>query len=276
MPARERSGPLTGLLQTGAVELLGVIPGASNQTYLCTVTGGETVLAVYKPQAGERPLHDFPDGTLYRREIAAALLDEILGWGLVPHTIERGDLPQGVGSLQAFVEPFRSPEVLQLEGVAGPVDLFDPDAIPAEYAPIFAALLEDGERVVLAHETSQRLRRVALFDAIANNADRKGSHLIDGNVVAGQEPRLHGIDHGLTFHAEPKLRTVLWGFAGEKFSDDELDALVRVAERAATELDPWLAEEELGALAARVAELRATGAFPLPPEDRSAIPWPPL
>lgn len=276
LPARQRGSPLISTLRTGEVELLGLIPGASNETYLCTVTAEDTILAVYKPRAGETPLSDFPDGTLFRREAAAALLDDIIGWDLVPPTIVRDDLPRGPGSLQAYIEPLMSAEVAEEEGVLEPVELFPVDAIAPDYLPIFAPVLEDGSRVVLAHEDTSRLRQMALFDAVANNADRKGAHLIVGSARPGSEPRLQGIDHGLTFHAEPKLRTVLWGFAGEALTEDERARLEAAAPEVSARLGEHLDATEVRAARQRCDALVAGGAFPAPPEDRPAIPWPPL
>jgi uncharacterized repeat protein (TIGR03843 family) len=198
------------------------------------------LLAVWKPTRGERPLFDFPIGTLSRREVAAYLVSEALGWGIVPPTILR-DGPFGEGSLQRFVEVDPAADVVALLRAADP-----------------------------------RLRRVALFDAIVNNTDRKGGHLLP--IPGGH---VHAVDHGVTFSVEPKLRTLLWAWEGEPFDAPERAGLARIA----AALDPGelgpalrelLAEREVEATAARVASLLEDGVFPGPNPDWPAIPWPPF
>lgn len=198
------------------------------------------LLAVWKPTRGERPLFDFPIGTLSRREVAAYLVSEALGWGIVPPTILR-DGPFGEGSLQRFVEVDPAADVVALLRTADP-----------------------------------RLRRVALFDAIVNNTDRKGGHLLP--IPGGH---VHAVDHGVTFSVDPKLRTLLWAWEGEPFDATELAGLARVATALDSgELRPalreLLAEREIEATAIRVATLRADGVFPGPNPDWPAIPWPPF
>jgi uncharacterized repeat protein (TIGR03843 family) len=198
------------------------------------------LLAVWKPTRGERPLFDFPIGTLSRREVAAYLVSEALGWGIVPPTILR-DGPFGEGSLQRFVEVDPAADVVALLRAADP-----------------------------------RLRRVALFDAIVNNTDRKGGHLLP--IPGGH---VHAVDHGVTFSVEPKLRTLLWAWQGEPFDAPERAGLARIA----AALDPGelgpalrelLAEREVEATAIRVAALLEDGVFPGPNPDWPAIPWPPF
>ena len=201
------------------------------------------LLAVWKPTAGERPLFDFPIGTLTRREVAAYTVSEALGWGIVPPTLLR-DGPHGEGMLQQWIE------------VDEEVDVID-----------------------MVNGDDPRLRRIAAFDAILNNTDRKAGHLLP---VAGGH--LHAVDHGVTFSIEPKLRTVLWAWEGEPFDQDELAGLRGVAEALgsgaapgplAAELAELLFVDEIEATRARVSELLATGTFPSPNPEWPAIPWPP-
>ena len=179
------------VLREGTVEILGRMPWSSNATFLVEACHeGRTARGIYKPHAGERPLWDFPDG-LYRREVAAYELSRALGWDVVPLTVERDDLPHGVGSLQRFVD--------------------------ADFEQHYFTLLEDAD-------THPQLRRMAVFDIVSNNTDRKGGHcLVDA------DRHIWGIDNGLSFHAEFKLRTVIWDFGGEPVDDDllaDLEGLV--------------------------------------------------
>jgi uncharacterized repeat protein (TIGR03843 family) len=214
------------LLATGPLELEGRMPWASNGTYLVTVASptGETLRAIYKPGSRERPLWDFPDG-LWRREVAAYELDRALGWGLVPETVVRHDGPLGAGSLQRFVE--------------------------ADFEQHYFTLLESGSY-------ERDLKRMAAFDVIANNADRKGGHcLLDA------EGHVWGVDHGLCFHEQPKLRTVIWDFAGEAISDYDLDSIRRLlACGLPPSLDSLLRPVERRALLARAGELVRTRRLP--------------
>jgi len=213
------------------------MPWSSNGTYLVTVTSsaGEAVAAIYKPGAAERPLWDFPDG-LYRREVAAFALSEALGWGFVPATVEVGDGPLGPGSLQIFVD--------------------------ADFEQHYFTLAEDP-----AHHPV--LKRLAAFDFVANNADRKGGHcLIDG---AGQ---IWGIDHGLCFHVQPKLRTVIWEFAGEPVAEADLADIDRlVGGGLPPSLTALLHPEECRALLSRAGHLLEEPHLPQPWSDRP-YPWP--
>jgi uncharacterized repeat protein (TIGR03843 family) len=225
-------------LAEGELELLGRIPWASNATLLARVTHGELEgLAVYKPARGERPLWDFPTGTLYRREVAAYLVSEQLGWRLVPPTLAR-DGPLGVGSVQLYVEA--DPEVTAFE------------------------LLADG---------NPTLPRIAAFDVVTNNADRKAGH-----CLAGQDGQVWAIDHGLCFHVQAKLRTVLWDLAGAELEAPVLaDLEALAAETAGGRLGAGLAElldrDEVAALARRARALVKAGRLPAPRGGR-AYPWP--
>jgi hypothetical protein len=206
------------------------------------VTPGD-FLAVWKPTAGERPLFDFPLGTLTRREVAAWLVSEALGWGIVPPTLLR-DGPHGEGMLQRWIDVNESDDV---------IDMVNGD--------------------------DARLRRIAVFDAIVNNTDRKAGHLLP--IPGGH---LHAVDHGVTFSIEPKLRTVLWAWEGEPFDADELAGLARVRDALGSAASPGelavaLAEllfiDEIDATRVRVTALLATGVFPSPNPEWPAIPWPP-
>jgi uncharacterized repeat protein (TIGR03843 family) len=248
--------PDTELLLGGEIELLGRMVNSSNETFLAELTlGGVQHWAIYKPELGERPLRDFPPG-LHRRECAAYLLSEVLGWGVVPPTVVREEAPFGVGSLQLFIEhdPDRHYFVLldaaaDRVALAGPGDSDDP-------------LVEDPLAVV------DQLRRLALFDLVANNADRKAGH-----VLAGTDGRLWGIDHGLCFAAPFKLRTVMWDFAGEEIDAGLVADVAPLAEEVPGELADLLHWREADALQERVRQLLAAPRFP---EDRTGMrfPWP--
>ncbi|MEN6408895.1 MAG: SCO1664 family protein [Anaerolineaceae bacterium] len=231
------------LLQYGELTLQGQFTHGSNYTFLGKVVGAQgSVRVVYKPRRGEQPLWDFPTGTLTRREVAAYLFSELLGWSLVPPTIYRRKAPAGPGSLQEFIP-------------------YDP-----QYH-YFSFTAED----------RQRLRPAALFDLLINNADRKGSH-----ILADANGRLWLIDHGVCFNVEDKLRTVIWDFAGEPFPADLAADVKRVLPRLSagedgfTVLKPYLRVSEIGALVRRARRLLDTGVYPPPPEDRRAFPYPPL
>ncbi len=228
------------VLSTGGLEPLGLMPGASNYTFLAEVCdGGTTMLAIYKPRRGEAPLWDFPEGTLANREVAAYLLAEALGWPNVPPTVLR-DGPHGPGSVQLFIDA-------------------DPEA---HYLTLRQTRLRD-------------FAPVAAFDVVANNADRKAGHCL-------VDPRgeIWLVDHGVCFNAEPKLRTVIWEFAGRQIPS----RLHRDLERVAGELRggdlrdsmlPLLSEAEVDATARRAARLARTGRYPRPTSSRP-YPWPPI
>ncbi len=267
------------LLSTGTVRPLGRMRGASNETLLATVTGSEapgapqrTIRAVLKTRAGERPLHDFPTGTLSLREVAAHRLSDHLGLGAVPPTVWRDDVGTGA-SLQAYVESDPMADE--------PVVLVAEDAVDDGLAPVLRAVLGDGAEVVLAHSLAPDVRALALYDVLINNADRKGGHVLRGAWELRDDGpprvRIHAIDNGLSFHEEPKLRTVLWGFAGSPLTADERTLVTRVRdEDLVPVLGDVLASGEIEALAQRAAALLSTGILPLPDEDRAVVPWPPL
>ncbi|WP_411572873.1 SCO1664 family protein [Streptomyces acidiscabies] len=258
----------TLLLARGELTVRGRISDASNAALYCTVThDGREAACVYKPVAGERPLWDFPDGTLAQREVAAYEVSAATGWGLIPPTVLR-DGPYGEGMCQLWIEASPEAELLAL------VDTEEPE--PGWKAIGFAEVGE-GRTALLVHADDDRLRRLAVLDAVINNADRKGGHLLPT-----ADGLLYGIDHGVTFNAENKLRTLLWGWAGDSLTDEARDTLKAL--RGALEpsgaltatLTPLITPAELDATRARVDDLLATGKHPEPSGEWPAIPWPPV
>lgn len=229
------------LLERGTLAIQGRILTASNMTFLGEVRDGETAAAcVYKPVRGERPLEDFPDRTLWKRERAAYLVSAASGWDIVPPTVTRPDGPYGEGMAQLWID----------------VD-------------------EDVDVWTMVNEPDDRLRRIALFDAVVNNADRKGGHLLP---VAGGH--VYGVDHGICFAAEPKLRTILWDWRGEAIAPNELAMLRSLRQQLdgplCDALQPLISTAEIRALIARVDRLLRTKTFPQPDPYRMAVPWPPF
>lgn len=226
------------LLREGDLEVLGLLPRSTNYTFLARLLGGpDPLLAVYKPRTGESPLWDFPEGTLCRREVAAHLVADTLGWPLVPPTVLR-DGPHGEGSVQLFWE-------------------FEPSR----------------HYLTMREERVDDFRRVALFDVVANNADRKSGH-----CLLSTDGRLFVIDHGVCFHDEPKLRTVIWDFVGEEIPEDlrgDLGALGPELERGGLRdrLEELLHPAEVRAAGRRLADLLEEGRFPEPGPGRP-YPWP--
>jgi len=211
------------------------MPWSSNATFLVGVEhDGAATDAIYKPGRGERPLWDFP-GSLYRREVAACRLSDALGWGVVPTTVLRPDGPLGEGSLQAFVD--------------------------ADFSEHYFTLLEH-------EDLHPQLRRMAVFDLLANNADRKSGHCL----LTVDDRRVWGIDHGVCFHDEPKLRTVIWDFAGEPIDPGLLADVARLIDDP-PELADLLHRDELEAFRRRVEAVLRLGRFPDPGGDRP-YPWP--
>jgi hypothetical protein len=231
------------LLAKGEIETQGMMPWSSNYTILVRITHEEReALAVYKPRRGERPLWDFPRGTLCQREMAAFLVSDLLGWNLVPPTVLR-DGPYGIGSVQLYIDS-------------------DPDA------HLFTMQREGGFEF--------EIERLAAFDILTNNADRKSGHCLKGS-----DGRLWAIDHGICFHAEPKLRTVLWDYAGSPIRDDILHDLRHLQEQvqddepAIRTLESLLLPDEARAFRRRLKRLIDTGSYPNPGGGRS-VPWPPV
>src|SRR3954462_13153825 len=217
---------------SGELTLHGRVMPASNATFVGEI-GGRRV--VYKPVAGERPLWDFPDGTLAEREEAAYVVSEALGWALVPLTFRR-DGPHGPGMVQLWEEP---------DPVQEAVTLVRDTDVPDGYLYVFEGLDDRDQVVSLVHEDTPELRRMAVFDVVVNNADRKG-----GQVLAMTGGHRYGVDHGLTFHAEHKLRTVLWGWAGDVLTDEDRTAVVELADQ----LEVVLGERLLGLIPPREIE----------------------
>jgi uncharacterized repeat protein (TIGR03843 family) len=226
-------------LQCGDYELKGQFVLGSNYTFLVEVHHeGASYPAVYKPSRGEQPLWDFPENTLALREVAAYIVSEALGFHIVPFTTLRREGPHGTGSLQQFIE-------------------YDPNYHYFNFSS----------------DDKQLLRPLALFDLLINNADRKGGHIFFENVTH----HLYAIDHGICFHEEDKLRTVLWDFAGQKIPSELLDRLrFAVSPSLLADLEPYLSPDEILALCARAEYIRKKGTFPRQPRDRRALPWPPL
>ena len=225
------------VLERGDLKIKGQFVLGSNYTFLVDVHyQGETLLAVYKPTRGEQPLWDFEENTLALREVAAYVVSEQLGLHIVPFTTLRDDGPYGAGSLQQFIE-------------------YDP-----EYH-FFNFTLEDREL----------LRPVVFFDLLVNNADRKGGHVF---FETGTH-KLFAIDHGICFHEEDKLRTVLWDFGGQAIPDDLLAPLSRITDLTPY-FEPYLSPGEISALRTRADSLLKKRLFPRQPRDRRAMPWPPL
>ncbi|CAM5745975.1 hypothetical protein [Streptomyces afghaniensis 772] [Streptomyces afghaniensis] len=256
------------LLARGDITVRGRIREASNAALYCTVSyDGQDAACIYKPVAGERPLWDFPDGTLAQREVAAYEVSEATGWGLVPPTVLR-DGPYGEGMCQLWVEAVPEAELLAL------VDGEEPE--PGWKAIGFAEVGE-GRTALLVHADDERLRRLAVLDAVVNNADRKGGHLLPTG-----EGRLYGIDHGVTFNVENKLRTLLWGWAGEPLTQEAVNVLEGLRKDLAdagpltARLQPLITGAEIDATRARVAALLASGKHPEPSGEWPAIPWPPV
>ncbi|ATW47700.1 SCO1664 family protein [Streptomyces peucetius] len=275
MPAPERiptrrvsTTDVLTLLAKGELTVRGRLREASNAVLYCTVSlEDEEAHCVYKPVAGERPLWDFPDGTLAQREVAAYELSEATGWGLVPPTVLR-DGPYGEGMVQLWIEADPEADLLALVE----------DEEPGEgWKAVGFAEVGEGRTALLVHADDVRLRRLAVLDAVINNGDRKGGHLLptaDGSLYA--------IDHGVTFNVDDKLRTLLWGWAGEPLSPEAVERLTAVAAALAdggplaTRLAELLTAAEVAAVKARVAALLASGVHPVPSGDWPAIPWPPV
>jgi hypothetical protein len=226
-------------LHRGEIDLLGRMAWSSNATFLVNISFDDVEIpAVYKPRRGERPLWDFPEGTLCNREVAAYELSHALGWEIVPETVLR-DGPHGIGMVQQFVD-------------------HDPDD---HYFTLLESHVDD-------------FRRFAAFDVLANNADRKGGHCLQAKA----DGHIWGIDHGLTFHVADKLRTVIWDFAGDPVPDgiaatlaciiDELDGAFGHRMR------ELLAPAEVDAIGARARALLRAGTFPVPDEGYHSVPWP--
>jgi hypothetical protein len=239
---RSDAGDVVGLLEAGEMELQGLIPWSSNYTYLARVhTGSRELLAVYKPSCGERPLWDFETGTLCNREVAAYLISAELGWPNIPPTVLR-EGPMGLGALQQFI-----------------------------------AFKRRENFFTLRDRCREEMLKIAAFDALVNNTDRKGGH-----VLEDQAGTVWCIDHGVTFHEDPKLRTVIWDFVDEAIPDalvvdlEKLRSKLKGNEELRGKLDPFISRNEQRALDSRLARLLRERVYPSPPEDWPHIPWPPV
>ena len=226
-------------LSSGELEIVGLVEDASNYTFLAELISGDSrQLVIYKPQRGEAPLWDFPRGTLCNREVAAYTLCGLIGWDFVPPTILR-DGPHGLGAVQQYID-------------------HDPSIVAFDVA--------DSHRI--------ELKRIALFDVIANNADRKAGH-----VLLDVDSKLWGVDHGICFHVAPKLRTVLWDFIGEPFEPDDLASVEKLSSCFEDEVAPALSHlihpSEVDALRERITAVIEMGVYPAPRGGR-AYPWPPV
>jgi uncharacterized repeat protein (TIGR03843 family) len=265
-PALTEPGPTeSGSTESGSTGPEPGDPGDPNQAEDAAEVEPEGLACVYKPIAGERPLWDFPDGTLAAREVSAYAVSEALGWELVPRTVMR-EGPYGPGMCQQWIDSVEEAE--QFLAVL--------PARPREH-PGWCAIVEvglaDGKTGILAHRDSPGLRRIALFDLVINNADRKGGH-----VLPGPSGQLYAIDHGVSFHTEDKVRTLFWGFAEREFTAAEQESLRRLRADAALadRLAELLAEEELAAFHARIDQLLTDTRFPGPGNRPRPIPWPPV
>nr|WP_275407473.1 SCO1664 family protein [Actinoplanes ferrugineus] len=255
------------LLSRGQMEIEGRLVDASNTTLRAEITlDGLTRRCVYKPVRGERPLWDFPDGTLAGREVSAYLVSQAIGWDLVPPTILR-DGPLGPGALQLWID---QPD--EAEALIGFVPAYD---VPPGWLAVANARDDDGDAYALAHADDQRLARLAVFDAVINNADRKGGHVLYPATGA-----IHGVDHGVSFHVENKLRTVLWGWTGKSLISEAAEVLAALSAgldgTLGEALEEHLTVSEVQHIRLRVRRLQRSGRFPKPPQDWPAIPWPPV
>jgi uncharacterized repeat protein (TIGR03843 family) len=260
------------VLRRGEVTVLGRIPSASNATFLCESTLDQrSAHCIYKPVVGEQPLWDFPDGTLAGRELGAYLVSTQLGWNVVPYTIIR-DGPAGRGMLQLWVD--QPGDLPDTDGDPGPglVDLFPAGELRPGYLPVLRAYDYAGDEVVLMHADDIRLKRMAVFDVLVNNADRKGGH-----VLHGVDGHVYGVDHGVCLHVDNKLRTVLWGWAGQPVDSETLEAVARLVDVLgggfAAALGGYITGAEIAALRRRARMLLDDPVMP-GPDRRRPIPWP--
>jgi uncharacterized repeat protein (TIGR03843 family) len=263
-PVDPRDPAVPELLRSGRIEISGRLVDASNATLFGEISlDGINAQCVYKPVRGERPLWDFPSGTLAGREVATYLISEAGGFGIVPCTVQR-DGPFGPGMVQVWVDTDSERDL---------VDVCPPGAVPPGWLRVLRARGADGGPAVLVHADRPELRVMAALDVLTNNADRKGGH-----VLAGVDGGVYGVDHGLCLHTEDKLRTVLWGWVGTRLPDEVLERVRRLR----SELDGGLCaalavhvtRAEVAALSRRVDALLADPCYPEPSGYGPAIPWP--
>jgi uncharacterized repeat protein (TIGR03843 family) len=224
-------------LSIGDIKVIGRLVDASNATLMGEVVSlNSNIQVIYKPIAGEKPLWDFQDGNLAFREYCAFLVSELAGFNIVPATILR-DGPFGLGMVQQWIEIDKTVDVVEF-----------------------------------GQSEDRQLRKLALFDSIINNTDRKYGHLL-----IDTDKKLYGCDHGVSFHSQNKLRTVIWQFAGKKFTTEEMALLERTREVDFNGVfENYLTDIEISAFTDRIHTLIASGTFPLPSDEWPAIPWPPV
>jgi uncharacterized repeat protein (TIGR03843 family) len=251
------------LLTRGRIEIEGRLVDASNATLYCEISGGDEVAhCVYKPVSGERALWDFPDGTLAGREVGSYLVSRAAGLSVIPPTVLRSG-PFGPGMVQLWVDTKEGDDL---------VDVCAPEDLPPGWRMVLRAHDRFGEPAVLAHADHPSVRMMAALDVVLNNADRKGGH-----VLHGTDGNVYGVDHGICLHTEHKLRTVLWGWVGERLPPDVMDMLETLRagmDDLSADLADHVTKAEVTAVRARVSALLAAGEFPTPGADWRAIPWP--
>ncbi|MGN6686124.1 MAG: SCO1664 family protein [Actinomycetales bacterium] len=263
--------PALEFLRTAQLTVEGRLVQASNATlYVSLEQAGVQAAGVYKPVSGERPLWDFPDGTLAGREVSAYLVSEATGWHVVPPTVLR-EGPFGPGMCQLWIDVDPETDLVDLVPVGAAVG-------SSVWKHVLDAVDGAGDEVSLVHADDRRLRRMAVLDAVINNADRKGGH-----VLPGLDGHVYGVDHGICFHQEDKLRTVLWGWAEEPLLQEEREVLTRLARDLSDDsgggslralLREHLTGREVAATRRRLARLLARGRMPVPGGGWPAIPWP--
>jgi uncharacterized repeat protein (TIGR03843 family) len=256
------------LLTTGEVVVEGRMTAASNATLYASVTSPSHMAhCIYKPVAGERPLRDFPHRTLSRREVAAYVVSHATGWDVVPPTVWR-EGPFGEGSVQLWIDADDAAEL---------VDVVPAGGVAPGWLPVLRAQDGEGSDVVLVHADDPRLARMAVFDVVIDNADRKGGH-----VLVADDGHVWGVDHGLSFNVDDKLRTVLWGWEGRALPRDCLDVLsalatdLRPGESLAANLADFVTAAEIARTRERAEALLRSGCFPRPHGYGPVIPWPPF
>lgn len=264
------AGEVGELFHSGEMTVIGRISTASNVTLVCDIPANDDpVRVVYKPVRGERPLWDFPDGTLAGREVASYVISDALGWGVIPETILR-DGPYGPGMVQRWITA--ADNHTEQGNRLDLVDLVPLGAVPAGFCEVLRAVDPAGNEVSLIHADDPRLQRMAVLDVLLNNADRKGGHALEG-----EDGQVYGVDHGICLHSEHKLRTVLWGWAGRPVCDGLL-ADIKTFVKAlpgeiADRLAPHITDAEIEALGERAQDLVDDPTMPGPRTSRP-IPWP--